>query len=350
VIIKLSLIPYRLEFMRLLFLLCLLSSQLLSQIEIPSDVQYNLLVQSDASDEFEVEYEMRIPGEGNNPDRVYLTTSQDSFLLMLYQDLKSADSEKSQLLLHIHGMWGGRRMNFNRAYKLLETYFLKRPESDFYRLINVKWPGNEMEYKINRAKILEIADPLQELIVNLSRKIQLINFLNNNVSTRMDLIAHSLGNVLLEEMVQNINSSEFTYPLFSEVVLAAPDLEVDAFLKEGRMADFHKLCERAHVYFSTKDLTLGVSSNLNDRSRLGLSGPVADSQIADNIFFIDCSILSDEDKFGDRMTGHSYYRASPIATMDMLESFKSKQAHKIDRRKLTNETLNIFQIQYEAPN
>jgi len=336
--------------MRSLFLLCLLSCNLLGQAQFLGDVQYNIVIRSDQQNDFDVLYEVRFPELNDKPEAVYFTESQDSFLLMMFEDLKNAHPERSQLLLHFHGMWGSRPGNFNRAYKLLSEHFLERPESDIHRMINVKWPGNKVEYHLNKEKILEIADPLQDIVVKLSRKIQLINFLNNKVSIELDVISHSLGNVLIEEMVQYIEPEEFEYPLFSEVVLAAPDQETDAFIEGGRMSKFHKLSKRTHVYFSTKDLTLGISKNLNERSRLGLDGPITESLIQDNVYFVDCTQVTDEANFGDKMTGHSYYRASPIATFDMLECFKSKRVEEIGTRKLTNKQLQIFQIQFEQSN
>ena len=114
------------------------------------NVQYNIVVDIDEDTSIQVHYEVIFTDKKRKDRKYFETTSQDSFLLILMEDLEQLDADKNKILFYVHGMWGGRRMNFNHAYGLMTKAYLNHPESDIARMLSLKWPGNKPEYKENK--------------------------------------------------------------------------------------------------------------------------------------------------------------------------------------------------------
>jgi len=335
--------------MRFLFVFLYAFNFLTAQDAKVNDIQYNVIV--DISDSiYSVAYEVILKGDKKKDDRVFTTHSQDSFLIVLMDDLQNLPANKRQLLCYVHGMWGGKRSNFNDAYGMLHEKYIDRSESDIGRVISIIWPGNRMEYKINKSKAWEISEPLSETFIEMLRKIQLLDAFNKKLDTGVDLIAHSLGNELMMKVFSHVREDEYGYRLFDEIIFTAPDLDTDVLMPEGELQVLPYVGGRTHIYISTKDLTLGISSNLNKRDRFGLHGPIEGSEIPKNVYMVDVTKVRDEKNFGDLMTGHSYYRASEAASQDMLHVLMSYKVEEIQKRSVRNKKQKLFILDFDKNN
>jgi len=295
------------------------------------NVQYNIIVESPQDSVIEVSYEVYFTDQEDN-QQFFITDSQDSFLLILLNDIAKLDQDKNKLLLYIHGMWGGRRQNFKRAYKLMRVGYLDDPNSDIGRMISLKWPGNKMEYRRNKRTLYSIDKQIAELTFDFVRKLQTIDWLSSRFKTHVDVIAHSLGNELLKEIIKEVPEEEMVHPFFDEIILAASDLEIDIFETDPQLKNIAKVANRTHIYYSPRDITLGISKNLNKKSRLGLDGPSAKTDVPKNIHFVNVANIKDDANMGDKMNGHSYYRSSPLSRRDMLFVLKSEKLSNIENR------------------
>ena len=307
------------------------------------DVQYNIVIESPEDSVIEVSYEVLFENADSDSES-YVTASQDSFLMVLMQDLTIQPKDTSQILLYIHGMWGGRRINFNKAYKLMHRSYIENEKSDIARIISLKWPGNKQEYKQNKKRLYSISDQIAEILMGFVTD---LNFeLSNNTlhDIQLDLLAHSLGTELLKEVIVDIDTSKVVSPYFDQMIVAAPDWDIDVFAIDSALMILPLLSNRTHVYYSPRDMTLSISKNLNKQSRFGLDGPLGAYVIADNVFYIDVSNVKDDDNFPDRLTGHNYYRASPIITEDILMTLIGADRDTMPLRNSIDSLKNTYRI------
>ncbi len=306
------------------------------------NVQYNIIVDTEDNETISVEYEVYFPKDRKQPE-FFSTTSLDSFLFILSNDIAQLPKDKSQVLFYIHGMWGGSRRNFNRAYNLMTDAYLDAEQSDIGRIVSLKWPGNKMDYKKNKETLYNTSAEISDVFFEFIRRFQTVNFLSRQIDSNIDLIIHSLGNELFKEMMLVLDEEDLEYPYFEEIILAASDLEADVFETEPEFSSVSKMANRVQIYFSKRDLTLGVSKNLNKKTRMGLGGPQEMAELPPNVYYIDVGHIKDDVNMGDLMTGHSYYRSSPIVTQDMIDCMLGLSLSQLNRE-LVDKKLNLYKI------
>ncbi len=333
--------------MRLFFYILLFIAEpvfLTINIHAQDEIRYNIIVEKPEKENANIRFELIIEPEDGDRQK-FETLSVDTFIQLLVKDITRLPDSKNNVLCYIHGMWGGNRYNFNHAMGLMTSSYLDHKDSDIGRILSVKWPGNSLEYKDNKARVYKIADELSEVLVHVIRSVQLADLFTPKFNMDFDLMAHSLGNELFKEVLINMDKKEFQYRLFDQIILAAPDLDVHLLNPGEDLSRLKDAATRSHIYFSRKDMTLTVSKNLNKKDRLGVIGPVEDSNIADNIYFVDVSNVKDESNIGERISGHSYYRSSQIATSDMLYTLIGLQNGNFSNRTLVDNKKNIFAIE-----
>lgn len=330
--------PVNCNMIRIFFIL-LISLPVFGQ----NDVQYNILmIEQDSG--YSLQYE-RLSYDAN-PRKGTLTksSSKDSFLMWLFKDLENLQSGRKELLFYIHGMWGSQRANFQRAYNLMNDQFIKSEDSDIARIVSLKWPGNDFDYRENKERIPKLVPVLQTELVELIRRFQLSWMWIYKERRDWDVLIHSLGNELARQVFRDLPDREYEEKLFENIIFAASDLDHDIYSKDSLMQRFHSLAEHCYIYYSERDLTLEVSKNLNKLDRLGRAGPSDYSSLPDNTTAIDVSLVKDENNFPDLITGHSYFRASPLVTCDMLNSMMMRSASVLNYRREKEDTRNHFLI------
>ncbi len=323
------------------FLICMFfASVTTAQSDIYNqDIQYNILIDSPQDSVIDVLYEIETTDKYGDT-QLYQTASLDSFLIVLHNDISHQDTSKNQLLLYIHGMWGGRRVNFNKAYKLMSQSYMDHEESDIARIISLKWPGNMMEYRENKKTLYSISDTIAEVFLKFVEGANM----GFERRSRIDLISHSLGTELLKEVVVYASDNDKLDAYFDQIIVAAPDWDVDVFSIDSALYNIQYLADRTHVYFSHRDMTLSISKNLNKQSRFGLDGPQENLVLPDNVYAIDVTNVKDDNNMPDLMTGHNYYRASPAVTEDMLHVMLGYKEDKYNNRKSSEKYQNVFYL------
>jgi esterase/lipase superfamily enzyme len=88
-------------------------------------------------------------------------------------------------------------------------------------------------------------------------------------NVRVHLIAHSMGNRALTKTLRAM-SSEMSSPLFSQLILAAPDIDRDVFERDIAPA-IVKTAQRTTLYASSQDVALRFSATVHSYARAGQS-------------------------------------------------------------------------------
>jgi len=127
------------------------------------------------------------------------------------------------------------------------------------------------------------------------------------------LIAHSMGNVGLTAALQAMETE--STPAFSQVVLAAPDIDAEVFQNEIASKVISK-AKRTTLYTSKSDLALVASRYFNQRPRAGDSGPAV--LIMDGMDTIDATAVDSS------LLGHSYYGSNVTVLDDLGLLFQNK--------------------------
>jgi esterase/lipase superfamily enzyme len=124
------------------------------------------------------------------------------------------------------------------------------------------------------------------------------------------LIAHSMGNRALSNALAQIASSQTSKPRphFRQVVLTAPDIDVDTF--RALAVSLKSTADRVTLYASSNDKALRISKALNGYPRVGdVSGSVV---IIPGVDTIDVSAVNTD------FIGHSYYGDRKSLLTDMF--------------------------------
>lgn len=132
--------------------------------------------------------------------------------------------------------------------------------------ITYSWPsqGGYAQYPVDEAAVRWSTPHLERFLVALKER---------SGARRIHLVAHSMGNRALTEALQRMRSRarDGEGPAFSEVVLAAPDLDADTF-REDIAPAILGAAERTTLYASAHDKALLVSAELHGAPRAGEAG------------------------------------------------------------------------------
>ena len=270
----------------------------------------------------------------------YETTSIDSFLMLLTQDIQKQPLDNSDLLFYFHGMFGGQPANYNYTLLDFKERYLDKENSSMCRVIGYRWPAQNAAYIRNKEVAYQIADTLSD---NFNHLVSAIREEDNKVN----VIANSLGAELLKEMLKYELQRDTNQLQLNQVIISAPDLVDTAIESDEIMSMAVDLCHRITVYYSQKDFTLTISKNLNKENRLGLNGPSSNTEGNDKICYVEVTDISDEKNLAWKMTGHSYVRASDIISRDMLSAMMGEEANQISNREEQEKERNIFRLKPE---
>lgn len=138
----------------------------------------------------------------------------------------------------------------------------------------------------------------------------LSNFARQTGSEKVHIIAHSMGNRGLLRAIQRIthDAEKRSGIKFGQVILAAPDVDVDLFKDLARL--YPSVSERTTLYVSAKDRAVALSQIVHDYDRVGFIPPVTVVPGIDTVEVtnIDLSLL-----------GHGYIATAEAVLYDMYE-------------------------------
>lgn len=123
----------------------------------------------------------------------------------------------------------------------------------------------------------------------------LLDVVERSGAQRVHVIAHSMGADAVAGAIASMDSKQ---ELFDQIILAAPDIDADVFLKQV-VPRLSELSKRTTLYCSRNDWALQASYHFNDSWRAGDSS--RGLLVAQGLDTIDASSIDTE------LLGHSYY-------------------------------------------
>ena len=133
---------------------------------------------------------------------------------------------------------------------------------------------------------------------------------------RINIIAHSMGSVVLNDALKGIDPETLRKLSIGEIVLASPDLDPDVFQRTYRR--LQKRGSTSTVYAASRDWALWLSSGLRDLPRLGYIPSSGPTTLVAGSDLIDISAVN-SDVFG---MNHDLYANSPAIIGDLRRLLK----------------------------
>lgn len=189
------------------------------------------------------------------------------------------------------------------------------------------WPsrGGVLQYTVDEASIEASEGYLAEF---------LIGMLNRLDADDVHVIAHSMGNRALLRVVNNATEMARikTGKKFSQIILAAPDLDLDVFNRLA--AAYKRVAERTTLYISEKDRAVLLSHALHASPRVGAPPPVAIVEHVDTV-----EVRTPHQGVLD--IGHSYF-AEHGPMLDDIQSLLTRKGPDLSQRTPVSEYLPVY--------
>jgi esterase/lipase superfamily enzyme len=146
---------------------------------------------------------------------------------------------------------------------------------------------------------------------------------------RIHLVAHSMGNYVLRNALQEVQRFVASTPrLFDHVFMMAADEDYDCFELEHKLTVLPRAAADVHVYFNRGDAALRISDGTKGNpNRLGTDGPRHPLNVPANVVNIDASEIV------GGITEHSYYLDTPRVVEDMNGVFAGTAADQFPWRR-----------------
>ncbi len=252
------------------------------------------------------------------------------FFAELFQKMKQANGD---VLFFVHGY----HTNFAGALQSicdLEAVYVN-DKSPVKQIVAFTWPAMDkyLRYR-DDAKDAELSG------YTLARSyLMLIDFfkaifgpdpqnpINTPCNNNIHLMAHSMGNRVIESMmVELLSLKNNVTAIFKEIILAASDVDWQIFEDPRAFNKLTEIGERVTVYYNNKDIALFISETTkNAYNRLGKFGFRDYHQLPAHIYSVDCTNVMDEQSVNSKLIQHWYYKESPTASNDIIQTLTSKR-------------------------
>lgn len=202
-------------------------------------------------------------------------------------------------------------------------------EGSLGECIMYDWPslGSVLGYLPDREHARDCANDLADVLSDLYEYMRAQQLATNDdpsnaCKAKISVVAHSMGNYLLEKamtVVWTRKNQPLLMSLINQLLMVAADVDNDLF-KSGETVQqsdgdaIANLTYRVTAIYSGKDPVLGVSAGLKHfgKRRLGRSGIDHDFPVPDNVWDIDCSAFFTPQTVKDYPQGvHSAYFEVP---------------------------------------
>jgi len=268
----------------------------------------------------------------------------------LYKNMSST-KDRSDVLIFIHGYL----YDFDDELKAildLKKIFIDNPASPVEHILFVSWPASgsiiPLSYFDDKASSINSGTSLMRLFYFYTQFLKDI-FSNRDLAPcnqRIHLMAHSLGNRVLQSMLYSLKR-ENILRVIDQVLLLNADVSYKVF--EDSEDSYNKLpllANRISIYLNRQDAVLGISQFTKNilTPRLGKNGPSDISDYKDIVSIIDCTFVKDDllNSFKYEVGNHWGYLSSSQVQTDIFQTLNG-----IDRNLITNRTRdneNIFTI------
>ena len=268
----------------------------------------------------------------------------------LYKNMSSTKS-RSDVLIFIHGY----AYDFDDELEAiidLKKLFIDNPESPVEHLLFVSWPASSslvpLTYFDDKASSINSGTSLLRLFYFYTQFLKDI-FSNRDLAPcnqRIHLMAHSLGNRVLQSMLYSLKK-ENILRVIDQVLLLNADVTYKVF--EDSEDSFNKLpllANRISIYLNRKDAVLGISQFTKNilTPRLGKNGPSDIQNFKDIVSIIDCTFIENDLKntLKFEIGNHWGYLSSSQVQHDIFQNLNGIDRNLITNRISNNE--NIFTI------
>jgi esterase/lipase superfamily enzyme len=234
----------------------------------------------------------------------------------LWQTLKDKfkNMRRKEALIFIHGYNNSFDSAAIRAGQI--GYDLKfKGVMAFY-----SWPSahSTAKYTTDEATIQASEKYLKEFLIGFAKK---------SGASKVNIIAHSMGNRGLLRVVNDIQKEQPSIH-FGQIILAAPDVDADLFKHISKA--YTMISDKTTLYVSSEDKAVKLSKTIHDNDRAGLVTPVT---VIDNIDTINVNIDFNNlfSKFFN--LNHTYFAKEKMILEDIrnLLNNKPEKYRKIER-------------------
>ena len=268
----------------------------------------------------------------------------------LYKNMSST-KDRSDVLIFIHGYL----YDFDDELKAildLKKIFIDNAASPVEHILFVSWPASgsiiPLSYFDDKASSINSGTSLMRLFYFYTQFLKDI-FSNRDLAPcnqRIHLMAHSLGNRVLQSMLYSLKR-ENILRVIDQVLLLNADVSYKVF--EDSEDSYNKLpllANRISIYLNRQDAVLGISQFTKNilTPRLGKNGPSDIDHYKDIVSIIDCTFVKDDllNSFKYEVGNHWGYLSSSQVQADIFQNLYGIDRNLITNRSKDNE--NIFTI------
>lgn len=230
-------------------------------------------------------------------------------------------------VLYMHGFYISFERGCRRALILKESLGLEGKFALF------SWPsdGAITNYTHDEADLYWSVDPLRQVLTDM---------MNRFGKGKVNIVAHSLGTrgVMLA-LVLLAHAQHDSEPLFNQVVLIAPDIDVGIFRQY--LPVIRPLVRNMTVYVSANDSPLALSRQVHGHPRLGEQG-----EHLEGLTGIEIIDLSDVPRRAP--SGHVYHLYQSLVTED-LDQLINENRPAAQRRNLKQVSASLWRLQQAVP-
>lgn len=267
----------------------------------------------------------------------------------LYKQMLQVKNKQSDCLFFIHGFANKLDDNLKHIKKLHDLYILPA-DSGIDHLIYVAWPsiGNKVGTYWNDQND---AEETGRVLGGLFSKLYLF-FLElfekegiERCANRIHLAAHSMGNTVLDYMLQTIPDHKL-FNLFGEAMLLHSDVRFDIFEGNRSFTKLDELASRTHIYISQSDEVLGAISNYtkNLKRRLGHKGPRNLDSLSAQTFVVDTTNAGRASTLREKTLDHWGYIERTKVIEDIKQIFAGLDETKVKGRNPRADKRNYFEL------
>ncbi len=212
--------------------------------------------------------------------------------------------DQHHVAFFIHGFNNKWSQEAARYQKICDSLFTE--PGSLGECIMYDWPslGNALGYLPDREHARDCAGDLADVLSSLYEYMRAQQMAGaedpaNACKAKVSILAHSMGNYLLEKamaLVWTRKNQPLLMSLVNQLLMIAADVDNDLF-KSGETVQqsdgdaIANLTYRVTALYSGKDPVLGLSAGLKHfgKRRLGRSGIDHDFPVPDNVWDVDCS-------------------------------------------------------------
>ncbi|HKS05161.1 MAG TPA: alpha/beta hydrolase [Gemmatimonadaceae bacterium] len=262
---------------------------------------------------------------------------------------EAAHADQKHVTLFVHGYNNDWSDAVSRYEQICDTMF--SGQKGLGECVLFTWPSNgrASDYLADRADARESANALADVLSQLydwllTKQSEAANDSSKACKAKVSLIAHSMGNYLLQKAAQAAwtrKNQPLLVSLINQCLMVAADVDNDLF-SSGESTDksdgdaLANLVYRITALYSGLDDVLGVSAGLKHfgKRRLGRSGLDPTSAKPDNVWQVDCTPFFDKDPKHSKPI-HSGYFENPRTRELMREVLRGTDRGVLESRGVT---------------